>query len=110
ADVVASLTRWRQVSTVGKSTFVDVTDISAEDERTIVITASAASSALLEALASPTQAAAILPAAVAEAAGKDEITTFVGTGPYRLKEWQKDQYVTLERFAEYVPLDSEPSG
>jgi peptide/nickel transport system substrate-binding protein len=110
ADVVASLTRWRQVSTVGKSTFVDVTDISAEDERTVVITASAASSALLEALASPTQAAAILPAAVAEAAGKDEITTFVGTGPYRLKEWQKDQYVTLERFAEYVPLDSEPSG
>lgn len=110
ADVVASLERWREISTVGRSTFVDVTDISATDERTVTITASVASSALLEALASPTQAAAILPASVVEAAGRDEITTFVGTGPYQLKEWQKDQYVIIERFAEYSLLDTEPSG
>ena len=109
-DAVASLERWRGLSTVGKSAFANVTAITAVDERSLTITATAASSALLEALASPTQAAAIMPAAVARAAGKNEITSFIGTGPYRLQSWQKDQYVTLERFADYVALEAAPSG
>jgi len=109
-DAVASLERWRGLSTVGKSAFADVTAITAVDERSLTITATAASSALLEALASPTQAAAIMPAAVARAAGKNEITSFIGTGPYRLQSWQKDQYVTLERFADYVALEAPPVG
>lgn len=110
ADVVASLERWRKLSTVGKTVFANVTGITAVDDKTVEIISSAPSSALLEALASPTQAAAVMPKAVAEAADVNEVAEFVGTGPYKLKTWQKDQYVTLERFADYAPLDTPPSG
>ena len=34
----------------------------------------------------------------------------IGSGPFKLKEWVKGQYVTLERFADYKALDIEPNG
>ena len=34
----------------------------------------------------------------------------IGSGSFKLKEWQKGQYVTLERYADYKPLEEEASG
>jgi peptide/nickel transport system substrate-binding protein len=34
----------------------------------------------------------------------------VGTGPFRLGEWRRGQFVELERFAEYAALPGEPDG
>jgi peptide/nickel transport system substrate-binding protein len=34
----------------------------------------------------------------------------VGTGPFMLKEWRKGQFILLERFDDYVPLDEPKSG
>ena len=34
----------------------------------------------------------------------------VGTGPFRLGEWRRSQFIELERFAEYAPLPGEPDG
>lgn len=108
-DVVASIRRWMQLSTVGRSTFDTVSDIVIRGNE-IVIQTSTPSSVMLEALASPTQAASIMPAAIAEAAGVNQLSEFIGTGPYRLDEWRQDQFVILTRFDDYVALDSPPSG
>jgi peptide/nickel transport system substrate-binding protein len=34
----------------------------------------------------------------------------IGSGPFQLKEWRKEQYVSLERFAGYVPLKTRRDG
>jgi peptide/nickel transport system substrate-binding protein len=34
----------------------------------------------------------------------------IGSGSFKLKEWQKGQYVTLERYADYKPLSEKASG
>ncbi len=34
----------------------------------------------------------------------------IGSGPFKLKEWRKEQYVSLERFADYVPLKTRRDG
>ncbi|MBO4223795.1 ABC transporter substrate-binding protein [Bradyrhizobium neotropicale] len=34
----------------------------------------------------------------------------IGSGPFQLKEWRKEQYVSLERFASYVPLKAKRDG
>ncbi|WP_426960086.1 ABC transporter substrate-binding protein [Muricoccus radiodurans] len=34
----------------------------------------------------------------------------IATGPYRLAEWRPGQFIRLERFAAYVPLEEESSG
>lgn len=34
----------------------------------------------------------------------------VGTGPFRLGEWRRGQFIELERFAEYAALPGEPDG
>lgn len=34
----------------------------------------------------------------------------IGTGPYRLAQWQRGRYIQLERFADYSPASGPPSG
>jgi len=34
----------------------------------------------------------------------------IGTGPYRLSEWQRGRYIRLDRFADYSPASGPPSG
>jgi peptide/nickel transport system substrate-binding protein len=34
----------------------------------------------------------------------------IGSGPFQLKEWRKEQYVSLERFAGYVPIKARRDG
>lgn len=34
----------------------------------------------------------------------------IGSGPFKMKEWRKEQYLALERFDKYVPVDEPKSG
>lgn len=34
----------------------------------------------------------------------------IGSGPFKLKEWKKGQYVTLDRYADYKPVKDKESG
>lgn len=34
----------------------------------------------------------------------------IGTGPFKLKEWKPEQYIALERYDGYVPVDEPASG
>jgi len=46
----------------------------------------------------------------ADADGKWKADVAIGSGPFKLKEWQKGQYVTLERYADYKPVKEKESG
>jgi peptide/nickel transport system substrate-binding protein len=108
-DVVSSMTRWKDVTPLGKSYFAEAT-FTASGDSTVVLEMPESLSTALAMLADPGQAAIITPKEVNEAATEKGLAEFVGTGPYKFVEWKTDQYVKLEKFADYQSLDSESSG
>lgn len=58
------------------------------------------SSSVLGAIASPSQAAVIMPKEVIDSATKQGVKEYIGTGPYQLIEWKQDQYIRLQKHAE----------
>lgn len=108
-DVVASMNRWLEVSPkantlIGGSVFEKV------DDYTVTLTVNEASSDIIMILASPIQFAAVYPAEVVEKATPEGIDEYIGTGPYKVAEWKQDQYVKLEKNADYQPSEGEASG
>ena len=73
ADVVASLTRWGKVATLGKTAWRNIEAIEAKDPSTVVIHLKQASSAILFGLAEYNNAAAIYPKEVVDAAGDGQV-------------------------------------
>jgi peptide/nickel transport system substrate-binding protein len=76
-----------------------ITKVEAKDDTTVVFTLKDPQGPFLNNLAmfvftfwSPT---------ALEKAGKDSCKTPVGTGPFKFVEWKPDQYVTLQKFADY---------
>jgi len=107
-DVVASLDRWRRIGT-GKNTMGDA-EITAADPSTVVITLSEPVGILTSVLGWTEGAAVIYPESLIAEVGDEPIDAPIGTGPYRFVEWIRGQEVVIERFDDYVGLDSEPSG
>ncbi|MFG6082707.1 ABC transporter substrate-binding protein [Paracoccus litorisediminis] len=103
ADVVASLTRWMKVNSKGKQVSEVVDSLSADGPDAVVIKLKSRYAPLLATLS---QASIILPSEKIA----DELTEFVGTGPYALKERRPDQYTQLVRFDGYVSPEGEPSN
>lgn len=112
ADVLASLTRWQQLSGTGKLVSADVASITAPDESTIVIALTRPRYSLLSDLAYYVQPAVIMPAAIAQAYPDTPLPDdqIVGTGPYQLKEYTKGQRVIVERFDDYQAVDEDFGG
>lgn len=110
-DVVASFDRWIRDSSIGKQDFVGAV-VAAVDDYTITVTTAAPFFNLIDMTAPPSQGLIIVPeesiAAITET-GMPE-TAIIGTGPYKFVEWVKDQQITLDRFEDYVGVDTEPSG
>lgn len=107
ADVVASLERWTRIATRGKQAGEVITGITATDDSTVTITLSKPYAPLLALLSLNNAAAIIIPAAKAD---QDLLTSFIGTGPYKLQERVPDQYIQLVRFDEYQSLGGEING
>jgi peptide/nickel transport system substrate-binding protein len=108
ADVVASLTRWGRVGSLGRLLWKNVTSLEAEDPCTVVLHLRRPSASLIFGLAE--DRAAIYPKESVEAAGDGELTEFIGTGPYRLVEYRRDRHIRLGRFADYAPRTEPPNG
>src|SRR5690606_30782276 len=89
ADVVASLDRWMKIATRGKQAAEVITSVVATDDATVTITLSKPYAPLLPLLSFNNAAAIIIPAANA---AQDPLTSFIGTGPYKLQERVPDQY------------------
>lgn len=105
ADVVASLQRWLQVSSRGKSVADKVAEVVATGPLSVEICLKEPYSPLLALLAFSNSAAVIYP----EETLADTMTTIVGTGPYKIAQHVPDQYLQLVRFDGYVPR-GEPSN
>lgn len=106
-DVVASLKRWTKIATRGKQAAEVITDITATDDATVTITLSKPYAPLVALLSLNNAAAIIIPAANAD---QDPLVSFIGTGPYKLKERVPDQYIQLVRFDGYQQLSGDSDG
>ena len=109
-DVVASLTRWGKLASVGKLLFKSIQSIQAKDRYTVELRLGTPSGIVLSALANASQFPAIYPKEVVEAAGDGQIKTFIGTGPFRFVERVPDRYIRMARFDRYAARSEAPSG
>ncbi|MCM3082051.1 ABC transporter substrate-binding protein [Brevibacillus invocatus] len=108
-DVVASLNRWKQMSSTGRSA-LSKTTVTAKDEMTVQLSLEQPSSTVLPALAYPVQGAVIMPKEVIEGADEVGVKEYIGTGPFQFAEWKQDQYIHLKKFAGYQSLSEPTSG
>ncbi|WP_081157704.1 ABC transporter substrate-binding protein [Ensifer aridi] len=109
-DVVASLKRWQTYSLTGKSVF-EGANWAAEGADTVVLNLPVPRFNALESLAPAyTQDPVIMPGVIAEAATDKPVTKLVGTGPFRLTNWEADRALELERYADYTSFDGTQSG
>ena len=110
ADVVASLTRWGKVATLGKAMWKGIEAIEARDPYSVVIHLKQPSASLLFGLGAYNNAAAIHPKEVVDAAGDGQIKEYIGTGPYRFVEHRPDRHIKLARFKDYAARSEPPDG
>ncbi|WP_170289723.1 ABC transporter substrate-binding protein [Cytobacillus depressus] len=108
-DVIASMERWlksapRAANAVGAGIFTE------KDEYTVVFELESSAFGLLDVFAATNQFAAIMPKEVIESASNGPVTEIIGTGPFRFVEWKQDQYIQLEKFDDYVPVDLPSDG
>lgn len=108
-DVVASMERWQNISSRAKSAFSQST-FKADGDYTVVLEMDKPNRTALAVLSSSTQFPAIMPKEVVEASGDEPVTDYIGTGPFKFNEWKQDQYIKLEKFADYVPRDEPSDG
>lgn len=108
-DVVASMERWLELSTITGNIFNDAT-WEAEDDYTVVLELAEPSSLTLDTMASAKQAAAIMPKEIVDSASADGVDEYIGTGPYKFEEWVQDQYILFTKYDDYSPLDEEADG
>lgn len=111
-DVEASLLRWSKIAGQAKMLFARLDGISKPDPYTLVFKMKAPYAVFDSVLSFRSQAAAIMPKEQVEAATeKNQISQPIGTGPYKLVEWQKDRYIRVSRFANYHGgLGDKPNG
>lgn len=109
-DVAASLRRWSEVSIRGSVVAPYLEDIVVQDPYTLEVVLNEPFSPLLALLAGNQAGAAIYPEEIIERYGAEPIGEHIGTGPYKFVEWLPDQYIRIERFEEYQPVEMEPSG
>lgn len=87
---------------------VKVIGVDAPDDKTVVIRLDRPNAVFLEMLAYIQCPVAVLHPDSWDKSGKWQQP--IATGPFRLKEWKKGNYVLLEKFASYRPRSERPSG
>ena len=111
ADVVASIERWGALSGHGGALLEATESINEVDEYTIEFNMNRPFGSFTATLAENYQGCAIYPKSVIDEAGDEPMQSgFVGTGPYRLADWQPDRFIRFERFDDYSNLPGEPVG
>ncbi|MCL8025320.1 ABC transporter substrate-binding protein [Nocardioides bruguierae] len=111
-DVVSSLERWMLVSDAGKELAPNVVSVEESGDSAVEITLKSPNANLISLLSSADQAAAIMPAEIADAAGTDLIANedIIGTGPYQFDSWTAGDSVVLKRFEDYDARDETDWG
>jgi len=107
-DVVASMTKWQlqgaPLAELGESKWEEI------DEYTVRLNVENPSLAVMYLLADVTQTASIMPKEVIDNADATGVSDYIGTGPFKLKEWKFDSFIHLTKFDDYSKLDTPASG
>lgn len=103
-DVKASFDRFLAMS-ARKSELNYVSSVEATDRYVVVITTETPVATLLMDIANPATLLGIMPEDIAVSNMDDELQPeeVIGTGPYKLVQYEPDMQVTLERFDNYLP-------
>jgi len=108
-DVVASLNRWRKVS-ARKDLMVRVKEVKAADKYTVEFLLDAPLASLPFILAQEACQPVIHPKEIIENAGPNELSAYIGTGPYKFVEWIPGRHIILERFDNYKSREEKWGG
>ena len=108
-DAVASARRWVEICPF-KLVLGSIKSIDAVDKYTVEFKLDEKLGALPALMAMRSGQCIIMPKEVCEGVPGGKITEYIGTGPYKFVEWKLDQEIKLEKFNDYKPLDTEPSG
>jgi peptide/nickel transport system substrate-binding protein len=112
ADVLASFQRWEALSSRAQALLKNMTSATAPDPYTFAVQFSQPNGAFISALAIPNQQMFILEKKQIDqymSGGKYQQipgAQLIGTGPYRIQQWQPGRELDLVRFDKYVS----PSG
>jgi peptide/nickel transport system substrate-binding protein len=119
-DVVASLHRWVKLGGGMAKIIRGVADtktadawLKAVDPYTVQVTLTKPTAVFLQALATIRQGAYIIPKEIVDKYGTKRITDYkdyIGTGPFKLSKWDKDQVIRIVRFDGYKPLSGSAHG
>ncbi len=108
-DVVASTKRWMQISP-RRGPLGPVISVEEADDYTMVIKLESPLGALPAIMSLRSGHLVVMPKEIIEGVPGGQLTEYIGTGPYQFVEWREDSHILLERFEDYSPVDSEPSG
>ncbi len=108
-DVVASMYRWVEKSSVTGNIFEGAV-FEAKDDSTVILQLAKPSSLTLDTMASAKMAAAIMPKEIVEAAPLEGVSEYIGTGPFKFVEWKQDQYIHFTKFDDYQSLEMAADG
>jgi peptide/nickel transport system substrate-binding protein len=108
-DVVASMNRWLEKSSRAK-TLLAGAKFEADGTYTVKLNLASPASDVLIVMASQSNFPAIMPKEIIEAAPAEGVNEYIGTGPFKFKEWKQDQYIHLVKYEDYKAVDEAPSG
>ena len=112
SDVVASMKRWGQFGARGKLLMANAVSVEASAKYEVTLKLSAPNGAWKTLIADVNGGLAIYPEEIASKAGGQPIEQkdYIGTGPYKFKEWRPNRYVELEKFDRYNPRKEGADG
>ncbi len=111
-DVYASIDRWANDVGVGfgEELMNATEEMRVVDDYTLEFEMSEPFGTFPVVLGRQANGCAIYPQEIAEEAGEEPVSEYIGTGPYRFVEWESDQHILVERFDDYAARDEPQSG
>jgi peptide/nickel transport system substrate-binding protein len=110
---VESLKRWGKRDRFGRLLMAHTGKITPVDKKTFTLELAERFGPVLEALGKPSSNVPfMMPARIASAPAEEQITEFVGSGPFKFAqdEWKPRDQVVYVRNPDYVPRNEAPSG
>lgn len=110
-DVVASMNRWIEFSSTGRSTFEGAKFVEIDEYTVELQMTKPTSTALIVLSYAGGEFPSIMPASIIEqASGEELIEEYIGTGPYKFVEWKQNNHILMERFTDYVSREEPADG